>query len=105
MSGQVARFGTVNPSWNSWAAGMERAMRGAVGRLKEHLAEIHDLTCAASLMGWDQQTQMPPGGGLHRAQQTSTLRRLAHEKFTGPETEPLLDAAARETVGRAEEDD
>jgi len=35
---------------------------GRLGRLKEILAEVSDLTHAALLLEWDQETYMPPGG-------------------------------------------
>ena len=34
-----------------------------IKRLESHLAEIKTLTEAAALLGWDQQTYMPAGGG------------------------------------------
>ncbi len=65
----------------------------AVERLKTHLAPILDLGAASSVLSWDQQTYMPPGGGRARAEQLSTLRRLIHEMFTAPQTQKLLEAA------------
>lgn len=64
--------------------------------LKERLAEVHRIRTAAGLLGWDQQTCMPPGGAASRAAQLETLSRLAHEIFAGHETGRLLDAAERE---------
>lgn len=49
--------------------------------LKKRLAEISDLHNATSVLGWDQQTYMPPGGAAARAQQLATLSHIAHEKF------------------------
>jgi carboxypeptidase Taq len=60
--------------------------------LKTRLLEVKDLTASASVLSWDQATYMPPGGSAARARQISTLRRLAHEKFTDPEIGHLLDA-------------
>jgi carboxypeptidase Taq len=60
--------------------------------LKERLAEINDLHKARSILGWDQQTKMPPRGAAVRAEQIATLDRIAHEKFTADETGRLLDA-------------
>lgn len=68
----------------------------AVARLRAHLAPILDLGAAASVLSWDQQTHMPPGGGRARAEQLSTLRRLTHEMFTAPQTRALLEAAEAE---------
>ena len=36
-------------------------------QLKERLSVVSDLNGAASLLGWDQQTYMPPGGAAARA--------------------------------------
>ena len=65
----------------------------AVQRLTAHLAPIVDLRHAAAVLGWDQQTHMPPGGGQARAEQLATLSRTIHEMFTAPRTRELLEAA------------
>ena len=67
--------------------GMGDALEG----LKVRLAEVTDLNKVARLLGWDQQTMMPPAGTKHRAEQFSTLMRIAHEKFTDPEIGRMLD--------------
>lgn len=67
--------------------------------LKAHLEEIHHINMAAALLGWDQQTQMPPGGAGARAAQLSTLAKISHEKFTSGDTAKLLDAAESEISG------
>jgi carboxypeptidase Taq len=70
----------------------------ALEQLREILAEVSDLNRAASVLGWDQETYMPPGGVKARANQLSTLRRLSHVRFTSDEVGRLLDAAAGETA-------
>ncbi|MBI3975017.1 MAG: carboxypeptidase M32 [Armatimonadetes bacterium] len=70
----------------------------AVERLKAHMAPIVDLYAAGSVLSWDQQTHMPPGGGRARAEQLATLRRLSHEMFTAPRTRELLEAAEADTA-------
>ena len=80
-------------------------MASAVEQLKEHLAEIADLRRASAVLGWDQQTYMPPGGGKHRAQQLATLSRIVHERFTSETTLRLLDAAEPEVAALPETDD
>jgi carboxypeptidase Taq len=60
-------------------------------QLKVILAEISDLKYAAALLGWDQQTYMPPGGAEARGNQLALLSRLAHERGTSPELGKLLD--------------
>ncbi len=67
--------------------------------LQAHLAEIHNLQMASRLLGWDQQTQMPPGGAHARAAQLATLSRLSHELFTSEQTARLLEDAAQEVEG------
>jgi carboxypeptidase Taq len=59
--------------------------------LKVRLREVNDLRMSAQVLGWDQRTYMPPGGGTARARQIATLERLAHERFTEPALGHLLD--------------
>ncbi len=65
-------------------------MEAKFQELKTRLAEIHDLNMAAAVLGWDMQTYMPPGGAQARAEQTATLQRLSHDKFTSDEVGQLL---------------
>ena len=60
-------------------------------RLRELLGEIWDISKASAILGWDQQTKMPPRGAAGRAEQLATLGRIAHEKFTSAEIGSLLD--------------
>ncbi|MGE0448837.1 MAG: carboxypeptidase M32 [Vicinamibacterales bacterium] len=60
--------------------------------LKSRLAEIHDISKAGALLGWDQQVMMPRGGAAVRAEQLATLGRLAHERFVDPAIGHLLDS-------------
>ena len=66
-------------------------MKGKFDELRARLAEINDLSRAGSVLGWDQQTMMPPRGAPVRAEQLATLGRVTHEKFTSPEIGRLLD--------------
>jgi carboxypeptidase Taq len=59
--------------------------------LRERLIEVDDLQAANSILGWDQNTYMPPGGAAARGRQSATLGRIAHEKFTDPAVGRLLD--------------
>ncbi len=59
--------------------------------LKSRLHEITDLRLASAVLNWDQETMMPEGGVRARANQISTLRRLAHQKFTSEEMGALLE--------------
>ncbi len=50
--------------------------------LKTRLAQVSDLGRTLRLLGWDQETMMPRGGAQARAEQLSTIARIAHERFT-----------------------
>src|SRR5436305_9826940 len=62
--------------------------------LRTRLGELEDLRNAAGLLGWDQQTMMPPRGGPARAESLATLERISHELFVSDDTGRLLEAAA-----------
>jgi carboxypeptidase Taq len=76
-----------------------------LGELRRHLAELVDLRNAAHLLGWDQQTMMPPRGGPARAESLATLWRVSHELFISAETGRRLDAAAADLDGAAQDSD
>jgi carboxypeptidase Taq len=59
--------------------------------LKTRMAEIFDLQAASALLGWDQQTYMPPGGAVNRGHQLATLQQIAHVKLVSEEIGRLLD--------------
>jgi carboxypeptidase Taq len=65
-------------------------MESKLQQLKTLLAEVADLNYAASLLNWDQQTYMPPGGAEGRSYQSATVESLAHVKFTSLEIGKLL---------------
>lgn len=67
-------------------------MEQKLSRLKEIMAEVYDLTHTMALLGWDQQTYMPPGGAEDRANQLSTLSRIEHERWVSDETGELIEA-------------
>ncbi len=71
----------------------------ALDELKRELAELKDLSGVASLLAWDQQVMMPPGGAAARADQLSTLGRIIHDRATSPELGKLIDAAEPVTAG------
>ena len=60
-------------------------------RLRERLAEVSDLTKAATLLLWDQRVMMPPGGAGARAEALATVSRLAQERFIDDEVGRLLE--------------
>ena len=74
-------------------------MSDALERLRAILAEVTDLSRAAALLEWDQETYMPPGGVEARSDQLSTLLRLSHVRFTGGEVGALLSELEEKTAG------
>jgi carboxypeptidase Taq len=74
-------------------------------QLKEVLGEVSDLRSTMSVLGWDQQTYMPPGGSEARGNQLSTLGKLAQIKFTSDEVGKLLEDLKAEFDGAAGESD
>jgi carboxypeptidase Taq len=66
----------------------------------ELLARIKDvslLRTTAAILGWDQETMMPPGGVEHRSLQMAQIARLAHDRFTDPRLGELLDDCEADT--------
>jgi carboxypeptidase Taq len=75
-------------------------MSESLERLKTILAEVTDLSRAALVLEWDQETYMPPGGVTARSEQMSTLVRLSHVSFTSDEVGRLLGELEDETAGK-----
>ncbi|MCQ3939052.1 MAG: carboxypeptidase M32 [Chloroflexi bacterium] len=71
-------------------------MSDKFNQFKEIIGEVSDLGRAASVLGWDQQVNMPPGGGEARGQQLATLSKIAQEKFTSDEVGRLLEDLKKE---------
>lgn len=69
--------------------------------LIDRLRDIQHLNSAASLLSWDQETYMPPGGGAARADQLATLQTLAHDKLVSPEIEAMLNRWIDPATGQA----
>ncbi len=61
--------------------------------LEGRLGELTDLGATGALLGWDQQTMMPPGSGEARANVMATLATITHERQIAPGLGALLDAA------------
>lgn len=63
-----------------------------VAELRARIAEASDLGQAAAVLGWDQETMMPPKGAMFRATQQAALAGVIHERFTQPRVGELLSA-------------
>jgi carboxypeptidase Taq len=77
---------------------MVAIVESALHDLRARLAVISDLSRAAGVLGWDQRVTMPSRGTEARAEQLSTLGRIAHERFTDDEIGRLLDRAQLEVA-------
>lgn len=68
----------------------QRTPGQAYTELIEHLRQTALLGSCASVLGWDEQTYMPPGGAEHRSNQLGLLAGLVHEQTTLPKVGALL---------------
>ncbi|MGD8554955.1 MAG: carboxypeptidase M32, partial [Anaerolineales bacterium] len=64
--------------------------------LRELLGQYSDLDAISSVLGWDQQAYMPPGGAQARAHQLATVNRMAHEIFVSDRFAAALEGARAE---------
>ncbi|MBE3574998.1 MAG: carboxypeptidase M32 [Firmicutes bacterium] len=60
-------------------------------RLRTLLGETADLEKAGAVLGWDQQTYMPPDAAGSRSAQMVTLATLAYDRFVNDEVGQLLE--------------
>jgi carboxypeptidase Taq len=74
-------------------------------QLRLRLGELEDLRNTAGLLGWDQQTMMPPRGAESRAESLATLERISHEMFVSADTGRLIEGAAANLNGAAPDTD
>jgi carboxypeptidase Taq len=79
-------------------------MSEKLDQLKEILGEVSDLRHAASVLEWDQNVSMPPGGSEARGQQLATLGKIAHEKSTSDEVGKLLEGLKQEFTDSGSDD-
>jgi carboxypeptidase Taq len=63
----------------------------------EKVKEIYSLQSAAALLGWDQETMMPPRGGQGRADSLATLSKIIQEKICEDQMGDALDAVENQT--------
>src|SRR4051794_5898910 len=77
------------------------ALLDRVTELRRLVAEVVDLAQVAALVGWDQETMMPPKGAHFRATQQATLLGVIHERLTDRKIGDLLDGLEETTVNRS----
>jgi carboxypeptidase Taq len=73
--------------------------------LNQRLRDITNLQHATAVLGWDQQTYMPPAGARSRGEQMAILARIAHEMQVSPELGELIAAAEDEVKDLSQESD
>src|SRR4051794_22703249 len=54
------------------------------------LKEVDTLSSIGSLLGWDQETYMPPAGAEHRSEQAAMISAIAHERATSKRIGDLI---------------
>jgi carboxypeptidase Taq len=64
--------------------------RAAYEQLLRRGRENAVLGSCSAVLGWDEQTYMPPGGAAHRGEQMALLAGLHHERATDPKVGELL---------------
>ena len=69
---------------------MSRTPVQAYDELIRRIKEINLLRNCEGVLGWDQQTYMPPKASAYRADQLALLSGLIHERFTDPEIGDLI---------------
>jgi len=60
------------------------------GKLVERLKELALMRSCGAILGWDEQTNLPPRGAELRANQLALLAGLCHDRATAPEFRDLL---------------
>jgi carboxypeptidase Taq len=66
-------------------------MQQKLAELKHSLGQVMDLEKVLGVLGWDQQTYMPPGGAEDRGYHMATIGSLMHKMFTTDEVGKLLE--------------
>ncbi len=66
--------------------------------LIDRVRQVSLLRATGSLLGWDQETMMPPRGLPMRSRQLAQLARLSHAMFTDPRIGELLAACELDTA-------
>ena len=71
-------------------------MGEAYDALRARLRHVATLRSVEAVLGWDQETNMPPAAAPLRAEQLTLMARLAHEAFTSSEIGDLIAASEGE---------
>ncbi|MGZ4414035.1 MAG: carboxypeptidase M32 [Gaiellaceae bacterium] len=66
-------------------------MNDRFGELLRRLGAIDDLVRTSTLLGWDEETKMPPAGAAARAEQRATVEELTHIKRVDPALGELIE--------------
>lgn len=90
-----------------FAANFSNAPDGSIpgspySQLVTELKELALLGSTMSVLGWDEQTFMPPGAAALRADQVSLLARMTHERHTGQRFADMLAGAEEEFAPQIE---
>ena len=87
----------MGPTANAKISVRKEVVRRTVSQTQERYRELIAalkrtalMGSCASLLGWDEQTYLPPGGAEHRANQLGLLAGLTHERATSPRIGELL---------------
>ncbi|MCW2923444.1 MAG: Thermostable carboxypeptidase 1 [Thermoleophilia bacterium] len=81
---------TTAPSGNSWL--IDDEVTDAHRALRGHVRDLRDLGSSMALLGWDQQTKLPPKGAAGRGRAMGLLSTVLHERRTSPELDALIAA-------------
>jgi carboxypeptidase Taq len=73
-------------------------MSASYEALRNHLRELATLKSTLGLLGWDQETMMPPRAAASRADELALLSRLAHERAMADELNDLLSACEQDSA-------
>jgi carboxypeptidase Taq len=76
-----------------------RTSNPLLSQLSSSISEVVDLHRAASLLEWDEQVYMPPGGAPVHGEMVATIRKTAHEKFTSDAIGALVEQLESELSG------
>ena len=74
--------------------------QAAYEELERRAREEALLESCAGLLGWDEETTMPPGGAAHRAAQLALLAGLGHDRAVDPRVGELQQLRAGEEWDR-----